>query len=329
VSEVGFGGIPIVSLGVADAVAVVRHAFQQGITFYDTARMYRDSEQKIGQGLESVRARVILATKTLSREREKAARDIESSLNNLRTNYLDLYQLHNVSDENALQRVCAPGGALEALEEARAAGKVRHVGVTSHNIETAAEACRSGRFETLQFPFNFIEREAEERLFQTARERGMGIIAMKPLGGGMLESARLCFGFLQQFRDVVPIPGIAKAAEVDEIVGLYRSPVELGEADLAAMERIHTELGPRFCHRCEYCMPCEQGVQIPFALGFHTFVKRFGRVAAVHVARIAMERAADCTECGDCLARCPYGLPIPELLRENLTLFRECERCLE
>jgi len=266
---------------------------------------------------------VVLATKTTSRDAEKVRRDVASSLKNLRTDRIDLYQLHNVSSAAFLERVLADDGAYAALVEARSAGTVRAIGITSHSLETAVEACRTGLFDTVQVPFNFIEQEAAGDLFAAARTEGMGIIAMKPLGGGWLSSARLCFGFLQRYPDVVPIPGIVRTEEVDEIVGLYDAPLTLTAADEAEMERIRAELGPRFCHRCEYCMPCEQEVQIPTVLGFPTMVKRFGAETALAISEKAMQGAESCTACGECIERCPYDLPIPELIRENLAIYRE------
>jgi len=323
VSAVGFGGIPIVPLAFDEAVAVVRHGADGGLTFFDTAKLYRDSEKKIGKALEPIRDRVVLATKTTSRDAEKVRRDVASSLANLRTDRIDLYQLHNVSSAAFLERVLADDGAYRALAEARSHGTVRAIGVTSHSLETAVQACRTGLFDTVQIPFNFIEQEVAGDLFTAARAADMGIIAMKPLGGGWLDNARLCFGFLQRYPDVVPIPGIARTAEVDEIVSLYDAPIVLTQADEAEMERIRAELGPRFCHRCEYCLPCEHGVQIPYVLGFPTMLKRFGAETALTINEKVMAGAERCTACGDCVERCPYDLPIPELIQENLELYRE------
>jgi aryl-alcohol dehydrogenase-like predicted oxidoreductase len=198
VSELGFGGIPIIRLGTDEAVGVVRHCFDRGVTFFDTANVYGDSERKIGQALESVRDRVVIATKTLMRDAETAADHIIYSLENLRTDRIDLYQIHNIANDETFERVLAPGGAYEALARARDEGKIRFIGLSSHNIATAIRACRTGKFDTLQFPFNFIECDPADELFGIAREMDMGIIAMKPLGGGLLERADLCFRFLQQ-----------------------------------------------------------------------------------------------------------------------------------
>ena len=323
VSEVGFGGIPIIPLGLEDAASVVRYCFDQGITFFDTANMYRDSERKIGMALESVRNEVTIATKTLARKAEQASKHIEYSLENLKTRNIDIYQLHCVSNEETLQQVLAPGGAYEALDNARADGKIKFIGLSSHNIPTAIKACQMGLFDTLQFPFNLIETDPAEDLFKVAKEMEMGIIAMKPLGGGLLERADLCFRFLQQYPQIVPIPGIKAREEADEIVELYRSPKPLTEADWKQIDKIRSELGTKFCHRCEYCMPCEQGVQITGVLGFRAFAKRLLPPAAIAIMDTAMKSIENCAECEACVDKCPYELPIPDLLKDNLAVFNE------
>jgi hypothetical protein len=322
-SELGFGGIPIIRLETDEAAEVVRHCFDCGITFFDTANVYGDSEKKIGLALESVRDKVILATKTLARDAETAAEHIAYSLENLRTSYIDLYQTHNVANDEALANIVAPGGAYEALAKARAEGRIRNIGLSSHNIATAIKACRTGKFATLQFPFNFIERDPADELFKVTAEMDMGIIGMKPLGGGLLERADLCFKFLQQYPTVVPIPGIQAKSEVDEIVKIYRSPQPLSQEDLREIDRIRAELGTKFCHRCEYCMPCEKGVMIPNVFMFKSMYKRLAPGAAIAMAHAAMESVENCGECGECVEKCPYDLPIPDLLKENLALYKE------
>ncbi|MEW6443999.1 MAG: aldo/keto reductase, partial [bacterium] len=274
VSELGFGGIPIVSLSMEQAVSVVRHCFDLGVTFFDTATMYGDSESKIGTALESVRERVVLATKTMKRDAEGAAKHLEQSLRSLRTAAIDLYQIHQIAKPETLEQVLAPGGAYEALRKARSEGKIRSVGFSSHNVQTAVQACNTGLFETVQVPFNFIEQDPAKELFRVARERDMGVIGMKPLAGGVLGRADLCFRFLQQYEAVLPIPGVKAREEMDEIVGLYRDRRPLSEAERREIERIRSELGTRFCRRCEYCLPCEQGVQVPIVLGFRGFASR-------------------------------------------------------
>jgi len=321
VSQVGFGGIPIIPLSVEEGVAVVRHCFERGITFFDTANMYGDSEIKIGIALESVREQVVIATKTLERSAEGVAKHIAYSLNNLKTDYIDLYQLHSVSKEDDWDTVVAPGGALEAINQAKAEGKIKHIGFSSHDIALAIRICRTGLFSTIQIPFNFIENDPADELFPVARELDMGMIAMKPLGGGLLGRADLCFRFLQQYPFVVPDPGIQSAKEVDEIIALYDSPRALTSEDNREIEKLRSQLGKQFCHRCGYCMPCEQGVKIPEVMNFRSMTQRLSPSIAIAFTKDAVETVENCSECGECLEKCPYNLAIPELIREHRTLF--------
>jgi predicted aldo/keto reductase-like oxidoreductase len=323
VSELGFGGIPIIRLDHDAAVEVVRHCYENGVTFFDTANVYGDSERKIGEALESVRSKIVIATKTLQRGADEAADHVNYSLENLRTDCIDIYQTHNIGNDETLEQVLAPGGAYEALAKAQEEGKIRFIGTSSHNIQTAIKACRTGKFDTLQFPFNFIERDPADELFKVARDMDMGIIAMKPLGGGLLERADLCFKFLQQHPDVVPIPGIQAKEELDEIVALYENPTALTDADNGAIEEIRAELGVKFCHRCEYCMPCDKGVTIPGVMSFKSMFKRLAPAAAIGMAYGAMDSVEKCEDCGECVEKCPYDLPIPELLKENLALYND------
>ena len=326
ISEIGFGGIPIIPLPREEAVSVVKHCFDLGITFFDTANMYPTSEEKLGIALKSDRNKVVIATKTTQRDAKGAADHIDLSLRQLQTDWIDVYQLHNVSNGEALHQVLAPQGAYEAVSKARDAGKIRVIGISSHNIATAMEALKTGLFQTLQFPFNFIESDPANQLFPLATQNKVGIIGMKPLGGGVLERADLCFRFLQQHPYVVPIPGIREKKEADEIVAFYRNPESLSEADLKVIENIRSALGERFCHRCEYCMPCEQGVQIPSVLIFQAAAKRLSREGVKGWIGKAMESVEQCIECGECEQKCPYHLPISDLLKENLALYNQYVR---
>ncbi|WP_028315851.1 aldo/keto reductase [Desulfatibacillum aliphaticivorans] len=325
VSELGFGGIPIVGLGSDQAEDVVRHCFERGINFFDTANMYGDSESKLGRALGSVRDQVILATKSLERGADGLNQHLENSLKCLATDYIDVYQLHSITKPVDLEQILAPGGALEAVVKAKEAGKVRFIGISSHARSVALKAIETGYFDTVQFPFNFVETDADTDLFPAARERDMGIIGMKPLGGGMLSRADLCFKFLQQNAHVVPIPGFSSIEEADEVIDLYENRQPLTDADQAEMEAIKKELGSSFCHRCGYCLPCEQGVMIPESLMFRPIIHRLGEAIAVAMSKPAVSGIEECTQCGECAERCPYGLPVPELLAENLALFRELE----
>ena len=323
ISEIGFGGIPIIPLPREEAVSVVKHCFDLGITFFDTANMYPTSEEKLGVALKSVRNEVIIATKTAQRDAKGATDHLDLSLKQLQTDWIDVYQLHNVSNEEALNQVLAPQGAYEAVSKARDAGKIRFIGISSHSIATATEALKTGLFQTLQFPFNFIESDPADKLFPLASQNQMGIIGMKPLGGGILERADLCFRFLQQHRYVVPIPGIRAKKEADEIIELYRNVEPISEADLKDIENIRSALGEKFCHRCEYCMPCEQGVQISSVLMFQAAAKRLSREGVKGWIGKAMQSVEQCIECGECEQKCPYHLPISDLLKENLALFNQ------
>ena len=323
ISEVGFGGIPIIRLSMDEAVRVVRRSYDRGITFYDTANIYLDSEEKIGRALEGLRHQVVLATKTLKRNRQGAEADINQSLRALRTDYIDLFQLHQVSQESDFETLTGPTGAIEAVIRAREAGKIRHVGLTSHNLKMAVRLIQTELFSTIQFPFNFIEPDPLEELHPLARQLGLGILAMKPFAGGAVEKAEVCFKFLRQWPDVIPLPGFDAVDRVDEVVDLYAMENIVSPEDLAEMERHREELGKRFCRRCEYCQPCPEGVMINAAMIYPVIVHRMSPAKAAGFATKAMESVRNCIECGECIERCPYDLPIPEMIKEHLIMYEE------
>jgi predicted aldo/keto reductase-like oxidoreductase len=321
VSEVGFGGIPIIRLSMDEAVRVLRRAYERGVTLFDTANMYLDSEEKMGRALQGLRMQVVLATKSMKRDRAGVEAEIDQSLRLLGTDYLDLFQFHQVSQEKDLQTLTGPGGALEGARRAQEAGKVRHLGVTSHNLEMAQRLVQLDLFSTIQFPLNFTETAAASQLFPLARERRMGLLAMKPFGGGLLDDAGLAFKYLRQFPDIVPLAGWDSEARVDEVVDLYDTENVVTPADEAAMGRYRSELGDKFCRRCEYCQPCEQGVMITPAMLYGVVAQRMGAAKGAGFSEKFMETVRNCIECGDCAARCPYDLPIPERLKEMLALY--------
>ena len=323
VSEVGFGAIPIIRLEMREAVRVLRHAFDQGITFFDTANAYRDSEEKIGQAFAGRRERIVIASKTLERSAAGLQEHLERSLRMLRTDHLDLYQLHQIAQEKDWATVTAPGGALEEALRAKEAGKIRYLGVSSHSLPMALKMIRTGLFSTVQFPFNFIEDGASEELLPTARRLGMGFIVMKPFGGGAIDNARAAFAFLRQHEGIVPIPGFESMAQIDEVLSFYERPNEVAAQDLAAMEHYRQELGKRFCRRCEYCQPCPEGVMITPAMGYRIVVNRMSPEVATEFLQKPMETVPSCTDCGSCIERCPYDLPIPEILQSHHTLYLE------
>lgn len=323
VSEVGFGCIPIIRLSKDDAVTVLRHAYEHGVTFYDTANAYRDSEEKIGLAFQGMRDKVVLASKTLQRSAEGATEHLENALRMLRTDHLDLYQLHQIAQEKDWDEVTGPQGALEALVRVREAGKVRHIGVTSHSLEMALRLVRTGLFATVQFPFNLIEEAAKDELIGAARQAGMGFIVMKPFGGGVIDNGVVAFKYLRQFSGIVPIPGFESCRQVDEILSMYQEANTITDEDLMVMENYREELGKRFCRRCEYCQPCPQGVMITSAMGYPIVARRMSPAVAVEFCSRFMESVPLCTDCGACLKRCPYQLPINDILKANYALFQK------
>lgn len=323
ISELGFGGIPIIRLDRDAAIQVLRRAYEKGITFYDTANAYRDSEEKIGRAFDGIRGKVIIATKTLQRSAINATKQLENSLRMLKTDYIDLYQLHQIAQEKDWQAVTAPDGALEAVVRAKKEGKIRFIGVTSHNLAMAVKLVKTGLFSTIQFPFNFIEDAAKDELFPAAGEHGMGIIAMKPFAGGMIDNAGIAIKYLRQYPEAVPIPGYDSVASVEQLAAYYQSPNVVTDDDRKWMDKYRHELGKQFCRRCEYCQPCPNGVMITMAMGYKVIASRMSPAVSVEFSRQAMESVKHCTECEVCLERCPYELPIHDMLKENYELYEQ------
>jgi uncharacterized protein len=246
---------------------------------------------------------------------------LNNSLVKLCTDYIDLYQFHQIAHEEEWQKVTAPGGAMEAVLKAKEAGKVRHIGVTSHSLSMAIKLVKSGLFSTIQFPFNFIETAASAELFPAARESGVDILVMKPFAGGVIDNADIAFKFLRQYPDAIPLPGCDSVQTVDEVVGIYDQPNLLTDQDSVLMDEYRNKLGKTFCRRCEYCQPCPKGVKITMSMGYPIFVSRMGPKVATEFARIPMESIPQCEECGKCIQLCPYDLPIPEILKRNFALY--------
>jgi len=323
VSEVGFGGIPIIRLDEDTAVKALQRAYDSGITFYDTANAYKDSEKKIGRALADYREEIVIATKTFLRDEKGVAEHLDNSLRMLKTDYIDIYQFHQVAQERDWDAITGPGGAMEAVVRGKKEGKIRHIGVTSHNIDMALKLVKTGLFETIQFPFNFIEVAAKDELHTAAREQGMGILVMKPFAGGVINNAQIAFKFLRQYPDVIPIPGFDSPESVDQVVSFYDEPNRVTEADLKLMEKYRLELGKQFCRRCEYCQPCSQGVSITSAMGYKIVAARMSGKVAAEFCKAAMESVPQCTECRECIDRCPYELPIPDILKVHYDLYKQ------
>jgi len=326
VTRIGFGGLPIQRVTETEAVKVVERCLDLGINFIDTANGYTVSEERIGKAIKGRRRQdVIIATKTYPGTADDIRRNLDLSLKRLQTDYIDIYQFHQVSNEGVFRQVLGPGDDLYAIfEEAKKAGKIRHIGVSSHQIDIAKKLVASDRFETLMFPFNFITREAADELLPLCRKHDVGFIDMKPMAGGMLYDAPVAFKWLFRFPDIALIPGIKKIEEIEEIIDLYEGSHEMTDDELARMQVLKDELGTRFCRQCDYCQPCSQEIAISMVMAFPSFVKRLPETWFMEgMVRTVMNKAAECIECGECETRCPYDLPIREMLRENYDLFEK------
>lgn len=323
ISRLGFGGIPIQRVDAAATRELVKAMAEKGMNYIDTARGYTVSESYLGEALEGLREKFVLATKSMARTKEAMAADVETSLKNLRTDYIDLYQIHNPNMEQ-LEQVIAAGGALEALQEAKAAGKIGHIGLTAHSLEVFAKALELDWVETIMFPYNIVETQAED-LMKKCTEKGIGFIDMKPLAGGAIEDATLALRFICANPDVtVVIPGMFDLQEIEQNLAAAEDKTPLTAAELAKMEEIRGQLGNHFCRRCNYCAPCTVGINIPSVFLFQGYLDRYGlgdwakdRYGAMAV------KASACIGCGACEKRCPYELPIRDMLKDAASKFGE------
>lgn len=317
VSEIGFGGIPIQRVSVADAGLIVNRALDLGINFFDTARGYTDSETKLGNVLRQRRDEAIIATKSMARTAKDMAADIRASLKDMGVDYIDLYQMHNIKHKAALERVLGPGGALEALQQAREEGLIRHIGVTGHIKEFLLETLRIPEIETVQFPFNPVESNGVQELLELSGKTGTGVIIMKPLAGGAVSNANLALRFVLGHPVATVIPGMDSLQQLEENVKASLNFSSLSEVERNKLAEETARLGTVFCRRCEYCRPCRQGIDIPTVFLFDGYYRRYNLQEWARERYRALKATADqCTRCGDCEQRCPYNLPIRDMLAE-------------
>lgn len=321
VSEIGMGGIPLQRISPEEAVAVVRGAFERGINFFDSARGYTDSEEKMGLALEEIpRREVVLATKSGARRKKEMKWDIELSLRNFGTDYIDLYQLHNLRSREIAEQVMGPGGAWEALREAQEQGKVRYIGITGHIPALLAELLGKGDFAAVQFPLNFVERDGLAALLPHARAQGIGTIIMKPLAGGVFKHSAAALKYVLAHHVSTAIPGMQSLEEVRENTAV--SGCALSEGEEKQLQEEAQRIGGRFCRRCDYCRPCPQGIDIPSLLTLRLYSESYGLHQWARERYLAMKaKPSICSECGACEEKCPYSLPIRELLQETRRLF--------
>ena len=319
----GFGALPIQRISYEEADALIMKAYEAGITFFDTARFYTDSESKLGKSLSErgLREKVFIASKTMCSSTEEFWSQLETTLTNLQTDYLDLYQFHNPA-------FCPkPGdgtGLYEAMLEAKAQGKIRHIGITNHRLAVAHEAIESGLYETLQFPFSYLANAEEIQLVEKCKEADMGFIAMKAMGGGLITRADASYAFCAQYDNVLPIWGVQRQKELQQFLDCEKNPPRMDAAmeEFIAGER--KELAGEFCRGCGYCMPCPAGIKINDCARMSLMIRRAPTDIYMDEAHQRdMEKITKCLHCGQCKDRCPYGLDTPALLEKNLKDYRE------
>lgn len=312
----GFGALPIQRIPINDAVKILRKAYNSGIDFYDTARNYSDSEEKIGEALSDVRDKIIIATKSAAATKKELLDDLSISLGKLKTGYVDILQLHNPA---VLPDPNDPDSSYAGLLEAKKKGLVRYLGLTNHKLSLAIEAARSNLYDTIQFPINTLSSEKELELINICKDANCGLIAMKAMSGGLLKNASSAFAFLRQFDNVIPVWGIQREKELDEFLSFENNPPLLTPELLQIIETDRKELGGQFCRGCGYCMPCPQGIEIPWTARMSLLLRRApSQNFNNSYWKERMETIRKCTICNTCKAKCPYGLDIPNLLKENL-----------
>lgn len=315
VNKNGFGALPIQRVSLEEASALLKRAYQSGIDFFDTARFYTDSEEKIGHALSGVRDKIYLASKTMAANGEELREQLKTSLSLLKTDYLDIYQFHN-------PKFCPrPGdgtGLYEAMAEAKDKGMVRHIGITNHRLAVAIEAAESGLYETIQFPFSYLATAEEMELVELCRERNIGFIAMKALAGGLITNSAAAYGFLAPYQHVLPIWGIQREKELDEFISYIENPPRLDDALSRIIEEDRSALSGDFCRSCGYCLPCPAEIEIPNAARMSLMIRRAPLSVYLNEEwQGKMKKIEECINCNHCKEHCPYGLDTPRLLRDN------------
>lgn len=320
VSKNGFGALPIQRITKAEAVYLLQKAFYHGINYFDTARMYTDSEEKMGAAFQYTRDKIIISTKTGAGNVEDFWKDLENSLTKLKTDYIDIYQFHNPpfcpkpGDES---------GLYDAVLKAKEQGKVRHIGITNHRLSVAKEAIASGLYETMQFPFCYLATDADMEIVNLCREENMGFIAMKALSGGLINDSALAYAYLAQFDHVAPIWGVQRESELDEFLSYQENPPVLTGEMKAQIEKDRIDLSGEFCRGCGYCMPCPAGIEINNCARMSLMLRRAPKSEYLTEEwQEKMKKIEGCLECGQCMTKCPYGLKTPELLKKNYEDFK-------
>ena len=321
VEKNSFGALPIQRISKEEAVKLLRKAYDNGVTFFDTARFYTDSEEKVGTAFQGMREKIYIATKTGATTVDAFWKDLHTSLNNLKTDYIDIYQFHNPA-------FCPkPGdgtGLYEAMLEAKDKGMIRHIGITNHRLHVAWEAVESGLYETLQFPFCYLATEKDLALVEVCKEKNIGFIAMKALSGGLITNSAAAYAFLAQYDHVLPIWGVQREEELDEFLSYIDNPPTMTEDIKAVIAKDREELLGDFCRGCGYCMPCPVGIEINNSARMSLMIRRAPSAAQLTPEwQEKMLLIEKCLHCNQCKAKCPYGLDTPALLEKNLQDYKE------
>ncbi len=321
VNKNGFGALPIQRISDEAAVEMIRRAYESGITFFDTARFYTDSEHKLGLALKDVREKVFIASKTVAVTREGFWKDLETTLEQLQTDYLDIYQFHN---PDFCPKPGDDSGIYDCMLEAKEQGKIRHIGISSHRLNVANEAVDSGLYETLQFPFCYLATEDDKALVEKCRKQGMGFIAMKGLSGGLITNSAAAYAFLAQYDHVLPIWGVQRMYELEEFISYIDNPPTMSPEIQELIDRDRQELLGEFCRGCGYCMPCPAGIKINDCARMSLMIRRAPSQAQLTPQMQAMMmQIEECLHCNQCIAKCPYHLNTPQLLEKNLKDYKE------
>jgi uncharacterized protein len=318
VTRLGWGGIPVQRVSEKEGVAVIRAAIEMGVDLFDTARAYTNSERRIGLALQKADRPVVLSTKSAVKT-ERIYEEVHESLKQLRVKKIDIYHLHNVADIEDYNKMMEPGGAYQGLKRAQEEGLIGHIGISSHNLAVLERAIEEGQIEIIMACYSFLEPDAAQKIFPMAKARDVGVLAMKAFSGGVIEEAGPALRFVLQTPEIVPIPGSETLERVRENWKVFVEEGPLTEKDQERIEALRKQFNRQFCRRCDYCQPCSEGIRIQLAVGLKSVIKRFGRMAQeLKWMTDLIEKARNCSECGNCLPRCPYQLPIPDLIKKNL-----------
>jgi len=317
VSQLGFGAVQICRIPEADAIDLVRGAVDRGINLIDTAHGYPDSEEILGKALKGIRDKVIISSKSFETSKDKFLNDLETSLKRLGTDYIDIFLFHDASRDNKLDELLN-NGVVEALIKEREKGKIGFIGFSCHNPDIIDRFYEVADFSALLIPVNFVSTEFMDKNYKKLVKNDIGIMGMKPLGGGRIEDARVSLKYINQYEKVVPVVGMQSIEELEENLELIRIKEPINDGDLKIMEEIKEELGDKFCRGCGYCMPCSQGIDILQVNFLKVFFKQFSFDRVVNPERTrVVEQVDECIECGECIERCPYSLEIIDMIKEN------------